>query len=129
MGWYEEAFRATVVLLVASVVIIAPGAAGLGGSLLLVAAALALAGGLYAVRDRLAEAPEVFGHDLGSYGRVLWVAPQVAAVVFVLSLGTTPGELRALGGIVGLVGMANYFLRPVYLGIRFLFRTFFGPAA
>jgi len=129
MGWYEEAFRATVVLLAASVVVIAPGAVGLGGSPLFVVGALVLAGGLYAARDRLDDAPEVFGHDLGAYGRALWLAPVVAAVVFAVGLDTTPGELRALGGIVGLVGMANYFLRPVYLGLRFLYRAFFGSPA
>lgn len=129
MDWYEETFRATVVLLAASVVVIAPGAAGIGGELFLVGVALLLAGGLFAVRDQFDEAPVVFGHDLGEYGRALWVSGVVAAVVFLLGLGTTPGELRALGGIVGLAGMANYFLRPVYLGIRFLFRTFFGSSA
>jgi hypothetical protein len=129
MDLYEEAFRATVVLLAASVVVIAPGAAGFGGSPLLVAVGLVVAGGLYAARDRLGEAPDVGGHDLGYYGRTLWVAGVVATGVFLVGLSTTPGELRALGGIVGLVGMANYFLRPVYLGVRFVFRTFFGSPA
>ena len=36
-------------------------------------------------------------------------------------------ELQALGGVVGLAGMVNYFLRPVYRAgyavVRFVART------
>lgn len=129
MDWYEEAFRATIVLVVASVLVVGPGLAGLGGSLVLVGAGIVLTGGLYAARDRLGTGPRVLRHDLGAYGRMLWVSPLVASGVVLLGLGTTPGELRALGGLVGLVGMANYFLRPVYAGLAAIFRTFFGSSA
>ena len=122
-------FRLTRVLLLASVIVIVPGLAGLGGSVLLVGGALAVAGGLYAARDRLQTTPQVGGHELGYYGEALWLGGVVAAVVFLLGLPASPGELRALGGIVGLVGMANYFLRPVYRLLVVLFRAFFGTNA
>ena len=125
----EMTFRLTVVLLLTSVIVIAPGLAGVGGSLLLVVAALVVAGGLYAARERLREAPRVATHDLGYYGEALWLSGVVAATVFLLGITATPGELRALGGIVGLVGMANYFLRPVYRLLLVLFRAFFGTNA
>lgn len=126
MDWYEEAFRVTVVLVAASVVVLVPGFAGLGGSLPLVAVAVVLAGGLYAVRDWFETAPTVMGHDLASYGRALWASPLVAAAVLFVGLGTTPGELRVLGGIVGLAGMANYFLRPIYALLAMVLRTLLG---
>jgi len=125
----EMALRVTVVLLVTSVIVIAPGLAGIGGSVALVVAALGVAGGLYAVRERLRAAPRVARHDLGSHGETLWTSGVVAAAVFALGLTATPGELRALGGIVGLAGMANYFLRPVYRLLVVLFRAFFGTGA
>ena len=129
MDWYEEAFRLTVVLLVASGLVITPGIAGVGGSLLLVVGALLVAGGLYSVRDRLERAPEVLGHDLGHYGTALWLSGVVAAIVFLLGLSATPGELLAIGGLVGLLGMLNYFLRPVYRLLVVVVRTFFGSPA
>lgn len=129
MDWYEEAFRLTVVLLVTSVLVIAPGIAGVGGSLLLVVGALLVATGLYGVRDRLAQAPEMLRHDLGHYGSALWLSGVVAAIVFLLSLSATPGELLALGGLVGLLGMVNYFLRPVYRLLVAAVQTFFGSPA
>jgi hypothetical protein len=56
----------------------------------------------------------VMGNDLGGYGTVLWLGPVVAIVVCLLAFGATPSELQSLGGLVGLAGMVNYFLRPVY---------------
>jgi len=38
-----------------------------------------------------------------------------AAVPLVLELGATPAEMEAMGGLLGLAGMVNYFLRPLYL--------------
>lgn len=129
MDWYEETFRLTVVLLVTSALVIGAGFAGLGGSVLLVVATLALAGGLYAVRDRLRTAPEVAMHDIGYYADALWMSAVVAAAVFVVGLSASPGELRALGGLVGLVGMANYFLRPLYRLLAALVDVFLGSTA
>ena len=129
MNISEMTFRLTVVLLLASVLVIAPGLAGIGGSVMLVGGALAVAGGLYGIRDRLRAAPQVGTHNLGYYGDALWMGGVVAAAVFLLGISATPGELRALGGIVGLVGMANYFLRPLYRLLVVLFRAFFGTSA
>jgi len=114
MDWREESVRATFVLLVASLVLIGPGLAGIGSSLLLVVALLVLAVGLFALRTLVPDGPTVRHRDLGAYGRVLWAGPAVAAAVCLAFLGASPAELQALGGLVGLLGMANYFLRPVY---------------
>lgn len=125
----EMTFRLTVVLLFTSVLVIVPSLAGLGGSVPLVVAALLVAGGLYTVREQLRALPRVATRDLGPHAEALWMSGIVAAAVFVLGLSATPDELRALGGIVGLTGMANYFLRPVYRLLVVLYRTFFGASA
>jgi hypothetical protein len=114
MDWKGETFRATVVLLAASAVLIGPGVAGIGSSFVLAGTLVALAALLFAGSGALGAAPRAVGHEVGDYGAVLWVAPLVAAAVVLLALDATPGELQALGGLVGLAGMANYFLRPLY---------------
>lgn len=45
-----------------------------------------------------------------------WVGVAVAALVALLGLGQswTAGETQTVGGIVGMVGVVNLFLRPVY---------------
>jgi len=114
MDWYGETFRATVVLLAASVVLLVPGSVGLGASLPLVVAFGLLAGLFGALREPLSRLPTVARHDTGAYGELLWLGPAVAAGVCLVFLGATAAELQALGGLVGLVGMVNYFLRPLY---------------
>jgi len=46
----------------------------------------------------------------------LWLGPAIAAVVGIYGslIGASPGELQALGGVVGLLGVLNLLLRPVY---------------
>lgn len=112
--WQERTLRLTVVLVVASLVLIVPGLAGIAASPLLVGGVLLLSIAGFAVRERLAVLPEVFGHRLGRYGQDLWLGPLVVLVALLLVPGASPEELQALGGIVGFVGMINYFLRPVY---------------
>ena len=114
MDWREESVRVTFALLVASVGLLGPGLAGITASLTLVAVLFGVAGLLFFARDRLDAGPTVLGREVGAFGRVLWTGPAIAAVVCLAFLGATPAELQALGGLVGLVGMANYFLRPVY---------------
>jgi len=114
MELHATTFRATVVLVVASILLAAPGFAGLGATLPLVVGLAALAAAAFAFRDRFAAWPTVLGYDLGQHGAVLWAGPAVATLVCLVGLGTTHGELQALGGLVGLAGMGNYFLRPVY---------------
>jgi hypothetical protein len=101
-------------LLTASTVLLAAGIADLGGSPALAALFVCLAGVFFVGRDTLSRAPRTLGHDLGYYGTTLWLGPLVAAVVVAVALDATPPELQALGGLVGLGGMLNYFLQPLY---------------
>lgn len=110
----RRSLQITYVLLAASLVLIGPALAGFGGSIGLAGVATGLGVGLYLLREQLAEVEPRFGYDPRPYLRVTWAAPPVAAVVILLGLGSSPAELQALGGVVGLAGMANYFLRPIY---------------
>ena len=113
--WRLRSRRATYVLLVASFLLIGPGLAGAGPTILLAAGFVALAAGLWLLRDRLRTLPTVVGYDLGWYARDSYLAAAVALPIVLLSLGGPAAELQAFGGLVGLVGMVNYFLRPLYL--------------
>lgn len=104
----------TVVFLAASFVLVLPGVAGAETSLGLAVLMGVLAGGLWFRRDRLASIEPRVGMDLGRYLRDLWLGPVIGVVAVLLLPGATPGELQAVGGVCGLLGMANYFLRPVY---------------
>lgn len=122
--WRERSLRATIALLVTSALLIGPSLAGVGGSVPLFVGLVVLAALAGVARNHLSELPRVLGHDLGTFGQDLWIAP-VVAVLLVLAVAPSaaPQELQALGGVAGLVGMLNYFLRPVYLGIaRILLR-------
>jgi len=112
--WRTATLRLTAALLVASVALVLPGTAGLGGTLPLVALLLGAAAGLYALRDALPAERRVWGVDVAGYVGVAWLGPALAAVLVVVFLGASAGEVQALGGLLGLAGMANYFLRPVY---------------
>jgi hypothetical protein len=119
MDWTAETVRVTAVLVAASALLVGLGMNGVGGSATLAAVLLGAGVGLFAARDWLAEFPVVVGHDLGFYGEAAWLAPVAAAGAALLAVGATAAELQAVGGLVGLAGMANYFLRPVY---HFIFR-------
>jgi len=106
--------QVTALCLVAAGILLALGVAGVPASLALVGLLLVTAVGLYLTRP----APRVqyvLGIDVGSLLSVLWLAPAVAALPLLLEPTASAEELQALGGLVGLAGMANYFLRPVYL--------------
>ena len=105
--------RATVILLTAGLSLVAVGTAGVAASLLLVLASVVLAGVTRVVTDAV-EVPATDGVTVRTVATDLWIGPALAAVVLVLWLDATPGEVQALGGMVGLVGMLNYFLRPFY---------------
>lgn len=114
--WHERTFRATVVLLIGSAVLIAPGVAGFDSSWLFIGLLVVGAGALAGFRPLFTALPDVGDQNLGTYGRDLWLAPLVAAVVLaVVAPDASAAELQALGGVVGFVGMVNYFIRPVYL--------------
>lgn len=109
----DRFLQATAVLLVASVALIVPSLIGLGASLPLVAAFAIVGGALFAGSERLA-AVSVPTLRVGPLLGVAWLGPVVAGLVVLVALDASPGELQALGGLCGLVAMANYFLRPVY---------------
>ena len=114
-AWRHRSQRVTYILLVASFLLIGPGLVGLGATIPLAAGLAVLAGGLWAVRDRLRTLPSVVGYDLGWYAQDSWLAAAGTVPIVLGSLGGPAAELQALGGVVGLVGMVNYFLRPLYL--------------
>jgi hypothetical protein len=105
--------RLALVLLFGGFSLIAASLAGVGASPWLVAWFLGFALLLRGVRPMLA-GTVIDRIDTPDYHADLWIGAVVAAVVTAVFLGATPGEVQALGGLVGLAGMMNYFLRPVY---------------
>ncbi|WP_262179363.1 hypothetical protein [Haloarcula laminariae] len=108
------AMQVTVLCLVAAGTLLALGAAGVPASPALVVFLVALSAGLYYTRPD-ATAGRVLGLDVDSLLSALWLTPALAAVPVLLEPTASAEELGALGGVIGLVGMLNYFLRPVYL--------------
>ena len=106
--------QVTALCLVAAATLLALGVAGVPASPALLLFLLALSAGLYYTRPD-ADGGRVLGIDVGGLLSTLWVAPALAALTVLPELSASAEELQALGGIVGLVGMLNYFLRPVYL--------------
>ena len=105
----------TALFLVASGLLLALGLAGISSSLLIAAFLFALAVGLALTRPDEGSVGRIRNVDLDALLRSLWIAPALSAVTLLFELGATPEEVVALGGILGLLGMANYFLRPIYL--------------
>lgn len=106
--------QVTVLCLVAAGTLLALGAAGVPASLALLAFLLALSAGLYYTRPD-AGGGRLLGIDVDSLLATLWLAPALSALAVLLEPSASAEELQALGGLVGLAGMLNYFLRPVYL--------------
>jgi hypothetical protein len=112
--WRDEPeVRLTLALLAGAGVLVALGTLGVGGSLFLVAGLAGLSVGWVALGTRLVDS-DWRRVDPHGYAADLWVGFLVAAVAVVLFPEATPGEVQALGGLIGLAGMCNYFLRPVY---------------
>jgi len=112
--WRDEPeVRLTLALLAGAAVLVALGTAGVGGSVVLVVALAALTVFARFAGGRLLDTAWRRADPHG-YVADLWVGFLVAGVAVLLVLDATSGEVQALGGLVGLVGMANYFLRPVY---------------
>jgi hypothetical protein len=107
--------RVTALLLVAAALTIGLGVADISASLPIVVGLLVLAAVLYAARPDENRLDPVAGVDVGGIVQSLWLAPLIAALPLLVRLSATPGEIQAIGGLLGLAGMANYFLRPVYL--------------
>jgi len=115
--WVARTLRLTIVCLAASALLIPPSLVGVGPSIPFAVVLGVVSAACVAARDRLATLPTVIGYDLGRYGQDLWLAAALAALVVILGPAESPTELRALGGVVGLVGMVNYFVRPIYLTV------------
>jgi hypothetical protein len=123
--WRERTLAFTFVMLAASVALIVPSLAGLGGSGPVLAVLLAVGALLAAVRPAIADLPMVMGHDISAYVRELWLGPVIGvAMVPLLAPGASAGELQSVGGIAGIVGMANYFVRPLYFYVYELVRSY-----
>jgi hypothetical protein len=123
--WRERALTLTFVFLTASVALIGPSLLGLRPSGPVLAVLLAAGGLLAALRPALAALPTVMGYGVGSHARELWLGPVVGVVMVVLMApGGSAGELQTVGGVAGLLGMFNYFLRPLYLYAYDLLRRY-----
>ncbi len=121
----ERALRVSVVLIAASAVLIPPGLLGMSGSWIFVAGSVLLGAGLFVIREVFAHFPTVLNVAVGEYLPDIWLAPIVAAGALVIAgPSVSPGELQALGGIAGFVGVVNYLLRPVYLFVYGLLKRF-----
>jgi len=112
----------TSVSLVACALLLAPGFAGFSSSLGFAAVALGLALFAFLSRDRLGALSDTAW--LRQHLEVVWAGPLVATVVFALYRDATPAELQTLGAVVGLLGMFNYLLRPLYFFLGALLSRF-----
>lgn len=106
--------QVTALCLVAAGILLALGTVGVPASLPLLGLLLALSAGLYYTRPD-ASVGRVVGIDVGGILSTLWLAPALSAFAVAFEPAASPAELQALGGLIGLAGMLNYFLRPVYL--------------
>lgn len=113
--WRNRSRRVTIVLVVTSAVLIGPAAAGIGATPLLAAALGALTAALWVGRETLGSLPTVVGYEFGQHARDAWIGAALGTAVVVLTLGAPAVELQAFGGVAGLIGMMNYFVRPLYL--------------
>lgn len=102
----------TSVSLVACALLLAPGFAGLSSSLAFAAIALGLAVIAFVSQEQLLALSDT--QSIQAHLRVTWVGPLVAAFVFAAFSDATAKELQTLGAVIGLVGMFNYLLRPLY---------------
>ena len=122
-AWRERTLAFTFVMLAASTALIGPSLLGLDGSGPVLGVLLAVGAVLAALRPAIANLPAVLGQEVGVYARELWLGPVIAVVMVVLlAPGASAGELQSVGGLAGLVGMFNYFLRPLYLYLYRLLR-------
>ncbi|QSG15936.1 hypothetical protein [Halapricum desulfuricans] len=113
---HDRIERATGVLtsiaLVAAAALLAPAFAGVAPSAALAAVALGVTVLAFVVREEVrALAPAPW---LGLYFEAVWAGVAVATLVLVAFLDATAAELQTLGAVVGLIGLFNYLLRPVY---------------
>lgn len=114
--YHDRALSFTYILLTAATLLIGCSFLGLSGDGPVLGVLLALGAVLAAAREQLEAIPSVIGYRVGRFARDLWLGPVIAVVlVFLVKPGATPEELQAIGGMAGVIGMGNYFLKPVYL--------------
>lgn len=105
--------QVTSVALAASALLVGLGIAGYTPSILWALAGAGVAASLAVGREFLAALGSHEAFEI--HAETLWIGPALAAVVLVLFGDLTPGELQTVGALIGLLGMANYLLRPLYL--------------
>jgi len=113
---HDRIERATGVLtsiaLVAAAALLVPAFAGVAPSIALAAVALGVTVLGFVAREQLRTLAPIQG--LGLHFETVWVGVAVATVVVVAFLDATAAELQTLGAVVGLIGLFNYLLRPIY---------------
>jgi energy-converting hydrogenase Eha subunit G len=117
----------TSVALGVAAILVPLGFAGIEPSLLLALGPAGIAGLLLANRQRLLAL-----HDSDFWAihvETLWIGPALAASILVVFGSLTSGEMQTIGAVVGLLGMVNYLLRPVYLLVDSIFARLFALAA
>lgn len=115
--WLRTTLDGTYVGLVAALLLVALGRLGIGAGPLVVVVLSTLAGLAWLGRSALAAVRPRLGIPLGRYLRLTWAGPVLAIAVTLVGFDATAGELEAMGGLVGLLAMVNYFLRPVYYAV------------
>jgi hypothetical protein len=106
---YERGIlRISGVFILAAALLIPLGFVGVGASIVVVGAMVALSAGLYVAWQN--------SEEYSMYLSGLWLGPVIAAIVTLVGIviGASPGELQALGGVTGLIGVINLLMRPIY---------------
>lgn len=108
-GKYERGIiRITAVFIIAAAVLIPLGWLGIGPSLMLVFGLILAAVALFLAWQN--------ADEYSQYISGLWLGPVIAAIatIYALIIRASPGELQAIGGIAGIIGVINMLMRPVY---------------
>lgn len=116
-AWLRNTMVLTYVGLVAALLLIVTGRLGFGASPLVVLVFAGIAAITWLARFDLRRVRSRLGVQLGRYLAVTWAGPLLAIAITLVGFDAGPGELEALGGLIGLVAMVNYFLRPVYYAV------------
>jgi hypothetical protein len=106
--------RLSALLLLAGFLIIGAGLLELESGPVIFGPLLAVAVALWLARDAIPVVQRYPRWALSDLGSELWLTPLVAASVVIAAPGATPGELQAIGGLVGLAALLIFVLRPLY---------------